>query len=148
MKDVVSCLEYKSKCLCLQAVKSCSSSCGCVGCESLFGKNQGVDPPDISSVKQLRRKHSLTIEAGMIYLQIDHKKPHWSIIEELLLEEIANSLIQKNSNHIAESETGKKACITTKILNHFRSKISQLANYSRVCQKRLVDQGQSCLNCN
>ena len=148
MKDVVSRLECKSKCLCLQAVKSCSNSCGCIGCESPFGKNQGADPPDISSVKQLRRKHSLTTEAGMKYLQIDHKKPHWSIIEELLLEEIANSLIQKNSNHMAESETGKKLCITTKILNHFRSKILHLANYSRVCQKRLVDQGQSCLNCN
>ena len=95
LKDVVSCLECKSKCLCLQAVNSCSNSCGCIGCESLFGKNQGADPPDISLVKQLRRKHNLTTEAGMKYLQIDHKKPHWSIIEELLLEETANSLIQK-----------------------------------------------------
>ena len=156
MKDIVSCLEYKSECPCLQAVKSYSVSCGCIGCENPFDKNQGVDPPDVSSVKRLRRKHSLTTEAGMKYLQIDHKKAHWSIIEELLLEEIANSLSQKNSfditnllslyNHTAESETEQKACITTKTLNHFRSKIFHLVNYSRVCQKRLVDQGQSCLN--
>ena len=118
LKDVVSCLEYKSKCPCLQAVKSCSNSCGCIGCENPFGKNQGADPPDISSVKRLRRKHSLTTEAGMKYLQIDHKKAHWSIIEELLLEEIANSLSQKDIfditnllslyNHTAESALHEK----------------------------------------
>ena len=85
-KDVVSCLEYKSKCPCLQAVKSCNNSCGCIGCENPFGKSQGEDPPDVSSVKRLRRKHSLTTEAAMKYLQIDHKKAHWSVIEELLLE--------------------------------------------------------------
>ena len=103
----------------------------------------------------MRRKHSLTAEAGMKYLQIDHKKSHWSIIKKSLLEEIANSLSQRYNKltliiqlYIAESETGKKTCITTKTLNNFRSKISHLVNYSRVCQKRLVDQGQSHLNCN
>ena len=155
LKDVVSNLEYKSMCPCLQAVKSYSNSCGCIGCKNPFVKNQGEDPPIISSVKRMRRKHSLTAEAGMKYLQIDHKKTHWSIIKKSLLEEIANSLSQRYNKltliiqlYITESETGKKTCITTKTLNNFRSKISHLVNYSRVCQKRLVDQGQSHLNCN
>ena len=86
LKDVDSCLGYKSKCLCVQAVKSCSNSSGCIGCENPLGKNQGENPPNISSVKRLKRKHSLTTEAGMKYLQIHHKKAHWSIIEELILE--------------------------------------------------------------
>ena len=70
LKSVVSCLEYKSKCPCLQAVKPCSNSCGSIGCENPFGKNQGKDPPDASSVKRLRRKHSLMTETGMKYLQV------------------------------------------------------------------------------
>ena len=54
----------------------------------------------------------------MKYLQIEFKRTHWSIIEELLLEELTNSLSQKDSfdvtnllslyNHIVQSETGKK----------------------------------------
>ena len=46
LKDLVSCLEYQSKCSCLlQTAKSCCNSCGCIGCENFFGKNQGEDPP-------------------------------------------------------------------------------------------------------
>ena len=62
LKHVVFCLEYKSKCPCLQAFKSCSNSCGCIGCESSFRKNQEEDPQVASSIKQLINKHSLTTE--------------------------------------------------------------------------------------
>ena len=56
LKNVVSYLECQSKCPCLQAVKSCSNSSGCIGCENLFSKNQGEDLPVTSSVEQQRRK--------------------------------------------------------------------------------------------
>ena len=62
LKHVVFCLEYKSKCSCLQAFKSCSNSYGCIGCESSFGENREEDPQVASSVKQLISKHSLTTE--------------------------------------------------------------------------------------
>ena len=45
LKNIVSYLECQSKCPCLQAVKSCSNSSGCIGCENLFSKNQGEDSP-------------------------------------------------------------------------------------------------------
>ena len=59
LKDVVSCLEHKSKHPCIQAVESCSNSGGCIGYENPF------------------HKHSLTKEAVMKYLQIEQKKTHW-----------------------------------------------------------------------
>ena len=105
----------------------------------------GEDPLVMSSVKRLKRKHNLTKEAGMKYLQIEHKETHWSIIEKLLLEELANSLSQKDSfditnlfslhNYIAELKTGGKTCITTKTLNYFRSKVLHLVSYNSVSQR-------------
>ena len=62
LKHVVFCLEYKSKCSCLQAFTSCSNSSGCIGYESPFGENREEDPQVASSVKQLINKHSLTTE--------------------------------------------------------------------------------------
>ena len=62
LKHVVFCLEYKSKCSCLQAFTSCSNSYGCIGYESLFGENREEDPQVASSVKQLINKHSSTTE--------------------------------------------------------------------------------------
>ena len=62
LKHVVFCLEYKSKCSCLQAFMSYSNSYGCIGCERPFGKNREEDSQVTSSVKQLINKHSLTTE--------------------------------------------------------------------------------------
>ena len=108
-----------------------------------------------TSLTRSRRKHNLTTEIGTKYLNIEYKESHWSIIEEMLLEEVANSLSSKNKldistiftlyNHIAESELGKKAFIGRKSLNGLRLKIHHIVNYSNTCQSRLIEQIHSCV---